>query len=68
MLDYTDIEMGGNYTIKEYSSKKTISKESWSHLEIKLLPKSTFDFEPITLTDDETISLKVIGTFIKVLY
>jgi DUF2075 family protein len=68
MLDFTDIETGGNYTIKEYSSKKTISEDSWSHLEIKLLPKSTLNFEPITLTDDETISLKVIGTFIKVLY
>lgn len=68
MLDYTDVETGANYTIKEYSSKKIISEDSWSHLEIKLLPKSSLEFDPIILTDDETIGLKVIGTFIKVLF
>lgn len=67
MTDYKDADFGSNYTIKEYSSKKTISEEGWTHEEINLLPKSNEDYLPITLRDDETIRLKVIGIFIKVI-
>jgi len=67
MLNYTDADFGTNFTIKEYTSKKTISEDGWKHEEITLLPKTTEAYPPIVLRDEETISLKVIGIFIKVL-
>jgi len=67
MTDYVDSDFGSNYTIKEYTSKKVISEDNWKHEEITLLPKSTFNYDPIILRDEETIGLKVIGIFVKVL-
>jgi hypothetical protein len=67
MTDYTDADFGSNYTIKEYSSKKSTSEDGWKHQEIMLLPKSNLPYESIVLRDEETIGLKVIGIFIKVL-
>lgn len=67
MTDFTDTDSGSNYTIKEYSSKKTTSEDGWKHEEIVLLPKSTEYYQPITLRDEETIGLKVVGIFIKLL-
>lgn len=68
MTDFTDIDFGSSYTIKEYSSKKTISEDGWQHQEITLNPKSTLPYEPIILRDEETINLKVIGIFVKVIH
>lgn len=67
MTDFTDLDSGSNYTIKEYNSKKTTTEESWKHEEILLLPRSSETYQPIILRDEETIGLKVIGIFIKVL-
>ncbi|WP_312364877.1 DNA/RNA helicase domain-containing protein [Sphingobacterium sp.] len=65
---FEDRDFGANYTIKEYSSKKTITDEGWQHQEIILLPKSTDDsYSPIILKDEETVDLQVIGVFRKVL-
>jgi predicted GIY-YIG superfamily endonuclease len=60
-------DFGSNYTIKEYSSKKTTSEDGWKHQEITLLPKSNLPYDPIVLRDEETIGLKVVGIFVKVL-
>ena len=68
MTDYTDLDFGSCYTIKEYSSKKTISDDGWQHQEITLNPKSTLPYEPILLRDEETLNLKVIGIFVKVIH
>ncbi|AIM37589.1 hypothetical protein KO02_13505 [Sphingobacterium sp. ML3W] len=66
--NFNDRDFGANYTIKEYSSKKTISEEGWGHQEITLLPKSTdASYQPIVLRDEELLDLKVIGVFKKVL-
>jgi DUF2075 family protein len=67
MTDFMDVDSGSNYTIKEYSSKKTVAEDGWKHEEIILLPRSTGVYAPIVLRDEETIGLKVIGTFLKVL-
>ena len=67
MTDFIDADFGSNYTVKEYSSKKITTEDNWRHEEITLLPKSTLDYTPILLRDEETISLKVIGVFVKVL-
>jgi len=65
--DIFDSETGANYTIKEYSSKKTIDEEGWHHEEISLKPLSTQSFESIVLRDEDTMNFKVIGVFEKVL-
>ncbi len=66
---FVDRDFGANYTVKEYSSKKTITEEGWQHQEIILLPKSTLaSYEPIHLLDEELLDLKVIGIFKKVLF
>ncbi|OFV11852.1 hypothetical protein HMPREF3127_18485, partial [Sphingobacterium sp. HMSC13C05] len=65
---FEDRDFGANYTIKEYSSKKTITDEGWQHQEIILLPKSTDDsYSPIILKNEETIDLQVIGVFKQIL-
>lgn len=65
---FDDRDFGANYTIKEYSSKKTIEDEGWQYLEIILLPKSTDDsYSPIILKDKETIDLQLIVVFKTVL-
>jgi SOS-response transcriptional repressor LexA len=67
MTDFIDADFGSNYTVKEYSSKKITTEDNWRHEEISLLPKSTLDYTPIVLRDEETVNLKVIGVFVRVL-
>ncbi len=67
MTDFIDADFGSNYTVKEYSSKKLTTEDNWRHEEITLLPKSTLDYKPIVLRDEETVNLRVIGVFVKVL-
>ncbi|MDN3706276.1 DUF2075 domain-containing protein [Myroides ceti] len=62
-----DNEIGANYTIKEYRSKKTTDEDGGKHEEIILKPLSTLDYAPIVLRDEETMNFKVIGVFEKVL-
>lgn len=61
-------ESGSRFTVKQYLSKKSSDEDGWYHEEITLLPKS-FDSEikPIILREEETVDLKVIGVFIKVI-
>ena len=65
--EISDIDYGGNYTIKEYSSKKTTDANGWKHEEIILKPNSTKNYNPIVLKDEQTIDFKVIGIFEKIL-
>lgn len=62
-----DTDSGANYTIKEYSSKKSADEEGWYHEEIILRPLSTEPYEPIVLRDDEIMNFQVIGIFVRVL-
>jgi len=65
---FADRDFGANYTIKEYTSKKTITDEGWQHQEIILLPKSSdTTYSPIVLRDEETTDLQVLGVFKTVL-
>lgn len=65
--DIQDVDSGSNYTVKEYASKKTIDEEGWKNEEIILKPLSTEKYDDIILRDEETINLKVIGVFERVL-
>ncbi|MFD2556057.1 hypothetical protein [Sphingobacterium tabacisoli] len=65
---FEDRDFGANYTIKEYTSKKTVTDKGWQHQEIILLPKSTDpSYRPIILRDEETTDLQVIDVFKMVL-
>jgi DUF2075 family protein len=64
-----DSDFGSGYTIKEYESLKSIDNTGgWSHSSIRLKPLS-YDksFENINLVEDESVSLNVLGKFIRVL-
>ncbi|MHC8950388.1 DNA/RNA helicase domain-containing protein [Sphingobacterium hungaricum] len=64
----SDYDLGGQYTIKEYQSKKTYSEEGWQHEEIALIPHSSDKiYKPIVLRDEELLDFKVIGEFVRVL-
>ena len=63
-----DGNYGSGFTIKEYSSVKVVSEETYRHKSITLKPLSTDDsFEDIELYEDEIIDFKVIGIFKKIL-
>ncbi|MFD2744107.1 MULTISPECIES: DNA/RNA helicase domain-containing protein [Sphingobacterium] len=65
--EINDNDFGANYTIKEYSSKKSIDEDGWKHEMIILKPLSFHAYEPILLHDDEMSDFKVIGVFERVL-
>jgi SOS-response transcriptional repressor LexA len=63
-----DGDYGSGYTIKEYSSSKSFSEDSFRHEYIVLKPVSYDDsFENIVLSEDEIIKFTVKGIFKKVL-
>lgn len=63
-----DGDYGLGYTIKEYSSIKDFTEESFRHKSIVLKPDSYDNsFEDIVLFEDEVIEFKVKGIFKKVL-
>jgi hypothetical protein len=67
-INIDDPELGGHYTIKEYTSKKAVSDDGWQHQEIVLSPRSTDDtYKPIILRDEQALDCRVIGVFIQVL-
>lgn len=63
-----DGDYGSGYTIKEYSSTKSFTEESFSHESIILKPLSYDDtFESIVLSEDEITKFTIRGIFKKVL-
>lgn len=61
---FQELEFGSRYTVKEYISKKTISRDTWQHESIILKPLSSdSQYEEIVLNENELDSLKVIGVF-----
>ncbi len=57
-------EFGSVYTIKEYHSKKNVVGDQWSHHSVTLKPLTyNLEYTDIELTEDESISLIVIGIF-----
>ena len=63
-----DGDYGSGYTIKQYSSIKSFTEDSFRHESIALKPLSYDDsFEDIVLYEDEIINFRVRGIFKKVL-
>ncbi len=49
----TDPELGGSYTVKVYSSEKSVDPDTgWRHQRIRLLPLNP-EFDPIEVPEDE---------------
>lgn len=63
-----DGNYGSGFTIKEYSSVKVVTEETYRHKSITLKPLSDDDsFEDIELFEDESKDFKVIGIYKKIL-
>lgn len=64
VVDTSQSEQGGRYTVKVYRSKKTVTEEGWRHDAIWLEPLNP-EYPPIPL--DENASVRVIAEFVRVL-
>lgn len=65
----SDVETGGHFTVKVYTSEKTWSdEEQWRHTKIVLRPDSTdASFAPITIPPGEEESEVVVAVLVEVL-
>lgn len=64
---FFDVENGGAYSIKKYSSQKIYnSNGEWSHEKIVLLPLNK-KYAKITIENNDDNEFRVVGEFIKVL-
>ncbi len=64
LRDQMDPETGERYTIKRYSSRKTVSADGiWRHVEVTLDPTNP-EFEPIVLTCEDEGMVQVIAEWI----
>lgn len=67
-IDIQDQDFNSAFTIKTYSSEKTVSEEGWGHTSITLRPNSYDDaYKNIILTEEYGAEMRVVGEFIKVL-
>lgn len=65
--DIADVDNGGQYTVKKYTSKKKYSADgSWEHEEIALLSLNP-DYKPINIPNAEEGRFIVIAEFVKVI-
>jgi SOS-response transcriptional repressor LexA len=66
--DSYDPDFNSTFTVKTYSSEKTVSEEGWQHNSIILKPNS-FDkgFKNIIIDEENSNEMRIIGEFITVL-
>ncbi|MFT5216838.1 MAG: SOS-response transcriptional repressor LexA [Glaciecola sp.] len=66
--DSYDPDFNSAFTVKTYSSEKTVSEEGWQHNSIILKPNS-FDkgFKNIIIDEENSNEMRIIGEFITVL-
>jgi hypothetical protein len=66
--DIHDQDFNSAFTIKTYSSEKTITEDGWKHDSIILRPNS-FDssYQNIIISEEEAEGMKVVGEFVRVL-
>jgi hypothetical protein len=64
LIESTDPETGGKYTVKNYHSKKIIHEDGqWKHTEIKLVSLNPA-FKPIEIGPTEAESMRVVAEFV----
>lgn len=63
-----DSDSGSRYTVKEYHSSKNIEEDGWQHKAITLKPlTNSSNYDDIQLSEDESVNLKVVGIFERVI-
>jgi hypothetical protein len=67
-MEFTDPDSHSSFTIKTYTSEKTITQDGWGHDSIVLRPNS-FDssYQSISITEDSKSKFKVVGEFVEIL-
>ncbi|MDC1504704.1 DUF3427 domain-containing protein, partial [Winogradskyella sp.] len=66
--DSLDPDFNSAFTVKTYSSEKTITEEGWQHNSIVLQPNSHDNsFESIIINEENSIDMRIIGEFVKIL-
>ncbi|WP_323789229.1 DUF3427 domain-containing protein [Psychroserpens sp.] len=66
--DSFDPDFNSAFTVKTYSSEKTITEEGWQHNSIVLKPNSYDDsFKNLIIDEENSKEMRIIGEFVKVL-
>lgn len=66
--DIQDPDFNSAFSIKTYSSEKSVSEETWGHELITLRPNSfNSDYPNIVITEENAESMRVIGEFVMIL-
>jgi superfamily II DNA or RNA helicase/HKD family nuclease len=67
-MDLQDQDFNSAFTIKTYSSEKSVSEETWGHTSVVLRPNS-FDssYRNIIITEENAAEMRIVGEFVKVL-
>lgn len=66
--DIQDPDFLSAFTIKTYSSEKSVTEESWEHTSIILRPNS-YDptYKNIIITEENAAEMRIVGVFVKIL-
>jgi hypothetical protein len=66
--DIQDPDFSSAFTIKTYTSEKSVSEETWEHESIVLRPNSYDDtYQNIIITQENAAGMRIIGEFVKIL-
>jgi SOS-response transcriptional repressor LexA len=67
-MDIQDPDFNSAFTIKTYSSEKSVSEETWGHTSVVLRPNS-FDssYQNIIITEENAEEMRVVGEFVRIL-
>ncbi len=67
-LDIQDPDFNSAFTIKTYSSEKSVSEETWGHTSVVLRPNS-FDssYQNIIITAENAAEMRIVGEFMRIL-
>jgi hypothetical protein len=66
--NYQDPDFNSSFTIKTYSSEKSVTEETWGHESIVLRPNSYNDgYLNIVITAESAQEMRIVGEFVKIL-
>jgi superfamily II DNA or RNA helicase/HKD family nuclease len=67
-MDIQDPDFNSAFTIKTYSSEKSVSEETWGHTSIVLRPNSyDSSYQNIIITEENAEEMRVVGEFVEIL-
>ena len=66
--DYQDPDFNSSFTIKTYSSEKSVTEDAWGHESIVLRPNSyDKNYQNIVVTAESAQEMRIVGEFVKIL-